>query len=272
MAPVARGRHPYLQHPGPVAIAHRGGAGDAPENTMPAFEQAVALGYRYLETDARVTRDGVVVAFHDDRLDRVSDTSGAIAELTIEELERADVGHAFSPDGGRTFPYRGRGVAVPRMEELLRAWPDIRVNIDPKCGACVGPLVRLIDALEAWDRVCVGAFSDRRIARVRRLSGRRACTSMGPAAVTVARAAASVGRIPRQGADCIQVPLRWGRVRLATRQFVAAAHRAGLTVHVWTINDPETIEALLDLGVDGVMSDDLGALRDVFARRGLDLG
>ena len=129
---MARGRHPYLQHPGPVAIAHRGGAGDAPENTMPAFEQAVALGYRYLETDAHVTLDGVVVAFHDHRLDRVSDTRGAIAELTIEELERADVGHAFSPDGGRTFPYRGRGVAVPRMEELLRTWPDIRLNIDPK--------------------------------------------------------------------------------------------------------------------------------------------
>ena len=190
---MARGRHPYLQHPGPVAIAHRGGAGDAPENTMPAFEQAVALGYRYLETDAHVTRDGVVVAFHDHRLDRVSDTRGAIAELTIEELERADVGHAFSPDGGRTFPYRGQGVAVPRMEELLRTWPDIRLNIDPKRDACVDPLVGLIDALEAWDRVCVGAFSDRRIARVRRLSGRRACTSMGPAAVTVARAAASLG-------------------------------------------------------------------------------
>ena len=92
---------------------------------MPAFERAVTLGYRYLETDAHVTRDGVVVAFHDDCLDRVSDTRGAIAELTIEELQRADAGHAFSPDGGRTFPYRGRGVAVPRMEELLRSWPDI---------------------------------------------------------------------------------------------------------------------------------------------------
>jgi hypothetical protein len=112
MATPRRRLHPFLDRPGPLAIAHRGGAGHAPENTLPAFAGAVDMGYRYLETDAHVTRDGVVVAFHDARLDRVTDRSGAIAQLTIAEVEAADAGYVFSPDGGQTFPYRGRRVRI----------------------------------------------------------------------------------------------------------------------------------------------------------------
>ncbi|MDQ4071249.1 MAG: hypothetical protein M3088_00010 [Actinomycetota bacterium] len=108
--------HPFLAPPPPVAIAHRGGAEEAPENTLEAFGAAIALGYRYLETDAHVTRDGTVVAFHDRTLDRVTDRTGAIAALSIAEVEAADAGHAFTLDGGRSFPFRGRGVRVPRLE------------------------------------------------------------------------------------------------------------------------------------------------------------
>ncbi|MGH2967911.1 MAG: glycerophosphodiester phosphodiesterase family protein, partial [Solirubrobacteraceae bacterium] len=189
------GLHSYLDQPGPVAIAHRGGAEEAPENTLAAFGAAVALGYRYLETDAHTTRDGVVVAFHDPRLDDITDRTGAIAALTIGEVEAADAGYAFSPDGGRSFPFRGRDIRIPRLEELLVRWPRARVNIDPKADACVEPLVALIDRLGAWDRVGVGAFSDRRLRRVRALSRGRACTSMGPRAVAVARVAALCGRM-----------------------------------------------------------------------------
>src|SRR6266851_8336765 len=138
-------RHPFLKHPNPIAFAHRGGAGEAPENTFPAFEAAVALGYRYLETDAHVTRDEVLVAFHDPHLDRMTDRVGAIADLAIDEVEAADAGYAFSADGGRSFPFRGQGVQVPRLEQLLARWPEARINIDPKSDRCVGPLAALLD-------------------------------------------------------------------------------------------------------------------------------
>jgi glycerophosphoryl diester phosphodiesterase len=268
---VDRRRHPFLDVPAPVAIAHRGGAEEAPENTIEAFEAAVAMGYRFLETDAHVTRDGVVVAFHDPCLDGLTDRTGAIASLPIAEVEAADAGFAFSPDGGRSFPFRGRGVRVPRLETLLQRWAETRVNIDPKDDACVEPLVALLDRLDAWDRVNVGSFSDRRLRRIRALSRGRACTSMGPRAVAVARAAALAGRMPRQGADCVQVPIRNGRIRIVTAGFVRAAHRAGLPVHVWTVNDPVTMRELLGLGVDGIMTDRPRVLRDVLAERGVPL-
>ena len=263
--------HPFLDHPPPLAIAHRGGAEEAPQNTLEAFAAAVALGYRYLETDAHLTRDGVLVAFHDPRLDALTDRTGAIASLPIAEVEAADAGHVFSPDGGRSFPFRGCGVQVPRLEALLTRWPEARVNIDPKHDASVEPLVALIERLGAWDRVAFGAFSDRRLRRIRVLSGGRACTSMGPRAVAIARAVTISGRMPRQGADCVQVLLRSGPIPVVTARFVRAAHGAGLPVHAWTVNDAPTMNHLLDLGVDGVMTDRPRLLRDVIAARGLDL-
>ncbi len=263
--------HPFLNRSGPIASAHRGGAGEAPENTLAAFQVAVTLGFRYLETDAHATRDGVLVAFHDDRLDRVTDRTGAIAELAIVEVEAADAGYAFSPDGGSSFPFRGRDIRVPRLEEILMRWPDARINIDPKADPCVEPLVALLDRLGAWERVCIGSFSDRRLRWIRGLSQGRACTSMGPRSVALARLAATSGTMARLGADCVQVPIRRGPFPIVTRRFVQAAHRAGLPVHVWTINDEATIDELLDLGVDGIMSDHLRLLRDVFARRDLPL-
>ena len=265
------GVHPFLGQSGPIAIAHRGGAGEAPENTLEAFEIAITLGYTYIETGAHLTRDGVLVAFHDERLDRVTDRTGAIAELAICELEAADAGNTFSLDGGSSFPFRGRGIRVPRLEEILVRWPAVRVNIDPKSDACVGPLAALLDRLGAWERVCVGSFSDRRLRQIRTRGRGRACTSMGPHAVALARLAATSGVMPRLGADCVQVPIRQGPIRIVSKRFVEAAHRARLAVHVWTINDEATINELLDSGVDGVMSDRIRQLREVFTRRGLPL-
>ena len=262
----ARGVHPFLDHPGPIAFADRGGAGEAPENTLAAFEIAVTLGYRYLETDAHITRDGVLIAFHDDRLDRVTDRTGALADLSIAEVEAADAGYTFSSDQGRSFPFRGRGIRVPRLEELLARWPGAQINIDPKTDACVEPLALLLNRLRAWNRVCIGSFSDRRLRRIRALGRGQACTSMGPHGVALARLAAASGRIPRLGADCLQVPMHRGPIPIVTERFVAAAHRAGVPVHVWTINDEATIDHLLDLGVDGIMSDRLRLLADVLDR------
>ena len=170
----------------------------------------------------------MLVAFHDDRLDRVTDRAGAIGELGIEEVEAADAGYTFSQDGGSSFPFRGGGIRVPRLEELLVRWSDVRVNIDPKADACVAPLAALLDRLGAWERVCIGSFSDRRLRRIRALGHGRGCTSMGPRAVVLARFAAASGVMPRFGADCIQVPIRRGPVTIVTKRFIDAAHRPGL--------------------------------------------
>jgi glycerophosphoryl diester phosphodiesterase len=258
----------FLDWPHPIPFAHRGGAGEHPENTLPAFAAALAMGYRYVETDVHLTSDGVVMAFHDPVLDRVTDRAGPIAGLTAAEVEAADAGYAFTTDGGRTFPHRGRGVHVPRLDALLGDWPQVRVNIDPKSDAVVEPLVEVLRRHDAFDRVCVGSFSDARIARVRRLSGDRVCTSMGPRATAIAWAACRSGRIPRQGADCMQIPPSTRGIPLATPALLRAAHRSRLKVHVWTIDDEAEMDRLLDVGVDGIMSDRIGLLRDVLRRRG----
>jgi glycerophosphoryl diester phosphodiesterase len=262
------GPRAFLDWPHPIAFAHRGGAGDHPENTMGAFDAAVRLGYTYVETDVHLTADGVVMAFHDSVLDRITDRTGPIAASTVQEVEQADAGHTFTQDDGRTFPHRGAGVRIPRLGALLDAWPQVRVNIDPKSDAVVAPLVEVLRRHDAFDRVCVGSFSDARIAQVRSLSGDRICTSMGPRATAIAWAACRSGRIPRLGADCLQIPTHTRGIPVVTPALLRAAHRGGLKVHVWTIDEESEMERLLDAGVDGIMSDRIGVLRDVMRRRG----
>jgi glycerophosphoryl diester phosphodiesterase len=249
----ANAAYPFLHWPGPLAFAHRGGASEAPENTMPAFEHAVRLGYRYLETDAHVTADGVLVAFHDDRLDRVTDGTGVIAELPWSAVQQARV------DGREP---------IPLLEDLLTAWPDVRVNIDPKHDAAAEPLAAAIVRTGSVDRVCIGAFSDRRIAVVKALVGPALCTSMGPR--EVAQLVSASRGLPGGGrlrSPCAQVPVNQGRVALVTRRFVEAAHRLGIQVHVWTIDDRAEMARLLDLGVDGIMTDRPQVLKDLLLER-----
>ncbi|MFJ8472663.1 glycerophosphodiester phosphodiesterase [Kitasatospora sp. NPDC094011] len=250
--------HPFLDHPGPLAFAHRGGELGHPENSTAAFEAAVALGYRYLETDVHATADGVLVAFHDSRLDRVTDRAGAVAELPWETVRRARI--------GGTEP-------VPLLEDLLGAFPAARFNVDVKAAPAVGPLVEAIRRTNAWDRVCVGGFSDSRIAAVRAAAGPRLATSLGPREVARLRLRSLAGPLlPEPGTPfagiCAQVPERHRGIRVVDRAFVRAAHRLGLQVHVWTVDDPTRIRALLDLGVDGIMADRIDVLRDVLGERG----
>jgi len=250
----ANAAYPFLDWPGPIPFAHRGGASEAPENTMPAFEHAVRLGYRYLETDAHVTADGVLIAFHDDRLDRVTDRAGVIAELPWSEVQRARV------DGREP---------IPLLEDLLTAWPDVRVNIDPKHDGAAEPLAAAIVRTRSVDRVCVGAFSDRRIGVVRSLVGPALCTSMGPR--EVAQLVSASRGLPGGGrlrSPCAQVPPNQGRVPLVTARLVETAHRLGVQVHVWTIDDGDEVARLLDLGVDGIMTDRPQVLKDVLSARG----
>ncbi len=250
----ANAAHPYLDWPGPIAFAHRGGASEAPENTMPAFEHAVALGFRYLETDAHLTADGILVAFHDDRLDRVTDRTGVISELPWAEVQQARV------DGREP---------IPRLEDLLTAWPDVRVNIDPKHDAAAEPLAHAIVRTGTVDRVCVTAFSDRRTEKVRSIVGPALCTGMGPR--QVAQLVAASRGMPGGGrlrSPCAQVPPHQGRLPLVTERLVSTAHRLGVQVHVWTVDSEDAAAEMLDLGVDGVMTDRPNVLKELLVERG----
>jgi len=235
---------------------------------MTAFAAAVELGYRYLETDAQLTRDGVLLAFHDETLDRVTDLSGRVSELTLAEIKRADAAYRFRPEPGPGFPLRGRGIEIPTLDELFEAWPLARFNIDAKTDPVVRPLASLIERRGVVSRVCVGSFIDPRLARFRHLTRHRVCTSMGRSAVAAARLASIAGWMPRLGAGCVQVPVEQWAVRIVDRAFVRAAHRGGLPVHVWTIDDAAEMRRLLDLGVDGIMTDRPTVLRQVLLERG----
>jgi glycerophosphoryl diester phosphodiesterase len=249
---------PFFDRPVPLAMAHRGGALYEPniglENSRSAFAHAIELGYRYLETDVHASRDDVVYAFHDTSLGRVTDRRGRIRDLDAAEIDRARI-------GGRE--------PIPRLAELFEEFPDARFNIDVKEDSAVEATVRLIETTNAHDRVCVAAFSTDRIRRLRRLLGPRVATSMGTS--EVARLRFSVWPLRRRavhgGAACVQVPYRFGRLIVTTPAFVAQAHRYGLQVHVWTVNDEQDMIELLDLGVDGIITDRIDTLRAVLVAR-----
>ncbi|MGW6458741.1 glycerophosphodiester phosphodiesterase [Streptomyces sp. NPDC055078] len=246
--------HPYLDHPVVLPFAHRGGTAGGIENTAAAFRRAAALGYRYFETDVHTTSDGRLVAFHDATLDRVTDARGRIAELPWSAVRRARV-------AGRE--------PLPLFDELLEEFPLARWNVDIKAESALAPLVDLVRRTGAWDRVCVGSFSERRVTRALRLAGPRLATSYGVRGVLGLRLRSlGVPASLRPGAVCAQVPEARSGVRVVDRRFVRAAHARGLQVHVWTVNDPDRMRALLDLGVDGIMTDHLETLRTVLTDRG----
>jgi glycerophosphoryl diester phosphodiesterase len=256
---------PYLDQvldpPGSVlAFAHRGGAFhpgmEGLENTMAAFRLAVSLGYDYLETDVHVTTDGVLLAFHDSVLDRVSDRTGAIATSTLAEVRGARI-------GGRE--------QVPTLLELFEAFPEARFNIDIKSAGAVEALAAFVTEHDAWDRMLVGSFSPRRINRFRRLTGGRVPTAANPVEIGVFWLLPSgrlADRVTRGRVAALQVPHQRGRWRVVTPSLVRRAHEAGKHVHVWTIDDAEEMRTLLDRGVDGLMTDRTDILRAVLQERG----
>jgi len=217
---------------------------------MLAFASAVGIGYRYLETDVHVTSDGVLVAFHDDILDLVTDRTGPIAECPWSELRQARV----------------QGEPIPLLEDVLGTWPEARVNIDAKSDAAVPAVAEVLDRTSAHARVCIGSFVDRRVERLRELTGGRVCTWMGRGQILRLRLA-SLGLPGTAFAPCAQVPVRHGRWPVVDRRFVDAAHRRGVAVQVWTIDDRAEMERLLDLGVDGILSDRPTLLKQVLVER-----
>lgn len=259
--------HPFLdaglEHPGSVlAFAHRGGAFhpdlEGLENSVAAFEHALDLGYRHLETDVHATRDGVLLAFHDAALDRVTERTGR-----IEELSYVDVAAALI--AGRE--------QIPSLETLLERFPDAFFNIDIKSETAIRPLAGLLDRTRTHDRVCVASFSHRRITAFRRHTRGQVLTAASPPEVATVRY--SPGPLPRgvrTRSGPLQVPHRFRGLRVVTPGLVARAHRAGRQVHVWTIDEPGEMHQLLDLGVDGLMTDRTDLLREVLVARGQWMG
>ena len=241
--------HPFLDWPGPIPLAHRGGASANPENTTSAFQHAVDLGYTYLETDVHATSDGVLLAFHDVELDRTTDRTGVINDLPWAQVRDARV------DGRE---------AIPLFDDLLEQFLTCRINIDCKADSAVEALIASLRRHDCLDRVLVGGFSDTRLNRLRKEFGDALCTSYGPRQIAALRA---TGRAPG-GGQAAQVPVTSGPVTIVTDSFVERAHRRGLHVHVWTIDDPAEMTRLLDMGVDGIITDEPQVLKDVLVARG----
>lgn len=224
------------------------------ENSLSALRRATREGYRYLETDVRATRDGVAVVLHDPTLDRTTDATGDVAALAWDRVRRARI-------GGRD--------PVCRLEELLDELPAALLNVDVKADSAVGPVLDVLRRTGAWDRVCLASFSEARLERLRRGAGPRLLTSMGTASVVALRARSVLPWFPLPiRARIAQVPPRRGRVPVVDTALLRYARRNGIEVHVWTVDDPAEMVALLDAGVDGLVTDRPDVLRDVLRRRG----
>lgn len=251
-----------LEPPGSLlAMAHRGGAKHPDliglENTLGAFQHAYELGYRYFETDVHVTADGTLVAFHDDVLDRVTDATGPVASTAAEVMSRARIG------GSEPIPF---------LADLLEEFGDCKFNIDLKSAGSGAALADLLDATGAHDRVAVGSFSSSRIREFRRRTGGLVATAASPAEVlafVIAPTAPTARLLTRSAVAALQVPYRRGPITVVNGSLVQRAHAAGVHVHVWTIDDPGDMNALIDLGVDGIITDRTDVLKDVLLARGL---
>jgi glycerophosphoryl diester phosphodiesterase len=237
-----------------LLVAHRGGAGLAPENTLTAFQQALERwGADMLELDVRATADGAVVVIHDATVDRTTDGSGAVRALRLEAVRELDAGHRFvGPDGAESF--RGRGVRIPLLQEVLESFPRARLNVEIKAREAARPTLEVVRRLGATDRVLIAAEfeSNRRDARGYEGPWGASRSQMGPFWL-LHRTPFSPWVTPR--ADAFQVPVRWKGLPVVTRRFVEEAHRRNVPVHVWTVDDPDEMRWLLDLGVDGIQSD-----------------
>lgn len=259
------GLDPEIWQP-PIPIAHRGSRLLWPENTLEAFAGAVEMGYRHLETDLHQTSDGVLVCVHDPTVDRTTDGSGEVASLTLDELRRLDAGYRHAGSNG--YEYRGRGIRVPTLEEVATSFPDAALVLDLKVDGMEKALAQLVDRLDLYGRVIVGGFDDRRIEAVRRETEGRVATSTGPTLSRLWVIASRVGRGGGGEAQALQVPIRIRGVRVVDEKLVEAAHDHGLQVHVWTVNDPEEMRDLLDIGVDGIITDRPDLLKHLLMERG----
>lgn len=260
----------FFASPLPRRFAHRGASGTAPENTLAAFERAAEIGVDGFELDVHRSADGEVVVIHDETLDRTTDGEGRVAERTLAELKELDAGYRFSPDGGESHPWRGRGVRIPTLREVCDAFPQTALIVEIKQ---VDPpleedLARILQSSGADDRALVFSLRQEPVDRMRELDPEQA-TGFGPEDVAefLRRIGSERWEGYRPPGVAFAVPVQWRGTQVVSAPFVEAAHRHGCEAFVWTVNDPSEMHALLDLGVDGLISDHPERLGRVVAER-----
>ncbi len=242
----------------PLVIAHRGGAGISPENTLFAYRRAIDLGVDMLELDIHRTIDGELVVIHDSKVDRTTDGSGAIAAMTLEEIKKLDAGFRWTNDGGKTFPFRGQNIQIPTLREVFEAFPGTKINVEPKyeTPSPVAPLCNLIKEFNREDKVIIGSFRDEVLEDFRKTCSNVA-TSASPSEATFFMARYKIGLSQNSSPQMqvLQIPQRIGSLQIVDENYIKAIHERHLDVHVWTINDVEDMKRLIEIKADGIMTD-----------------
>jgi glycerophosphoryl diester phosphodiesterase len=242
----------------PLVFAHRGGGGLFPENTLEAFRYSAQMGVDVLELDVHSTADGALVVIHDATVNRTTNGSGRVSEMTLAEIKKLDAGYRFSPDGEKTFPFRGRGITVPTLQEIFDSFPEMTFNVEPKQAepSIVKPLCEMIRARKMSEKVIVGSFRQTAIDEFRQTCPEVA-TSATPGEVSefLAFYKVGLGKSYSPPMQVLQIPERIGDLQIISRDFIETARKLNLQIHVWTINETEDMSRLIELGVDGIMTD-----------------
>ena len=244
--------HKYLKNKTPVAIAHRGGSNSGIENTLEAFENAINMGFNIIETDIQITKDKKLVVFHDLTLDRLTNTKGLVKDKTWNELKKIKILGKYS---------------IPLLSDIFDKWPKIKINIDPKNDECIDYLISFLREYNCFEKICIGSFSGKRLQRLRKEFGPKLCTSAGPLEVLKLKLFSLINLSISIDANCVQVPLKYYRINIIDKNFIKFCQSQNLMVHVWTINDILEIERLLDLGVNGIISDNIEGLKKIFKKK-----
>lgn len=242
----------------PLVFAHRGGGGLFPENTLEAFKYSAQMGVDVLELDVHSTADGALVVMHDSKIDRTTNGSGRVSELTLAELKNLDAGYHFTPDGGKTFPFRGKGIRVPTLQEIFDSFPDQTFNVEPKQAepSVTKPLCEMIRARKMTEKVIVGSFRQTAIDEFR-----AQCTEVATAATPsevrdfLALYKVGLGESYSPPMQVLQIPERLGSLQIVSKDFIETARKLNLKVHVWTINETDDMQRLIEMKVDGIMTD-----------------
>jgi glycerophosphoryl diester phosphodiesterase len=258
----------FFKPAAPRVVGHRGSAGTHPENTLESFRAAAARGVQYLEFDIHMTRDGEVVVSHDDHIERICGRAGVIRDMTYAELAAADAGRMFTRDGAM-FPFRDKGVRVPRLAEVLAAFPKLRMIVEVKqiAPSVVSPMLDVIDRAGMRRNVLVASEHQEPLDEVRKLAPEIPTNFSYLESGLFIQAMGTGDANYRPPGDAVQIPRSYESWQLVTPESVAFAHRLGLEVHVWTVNDEAEMSELLDMGVDGLISDYPERALDVIRRR-----
>jgi glycerophosphoryl diester phosphodiesterase len=262
--------HPFTDTGDILVIAHRGGRGLWPENTLYAFEQSIHIGVDVLEFDVHSTSDGIMVVMHDATVDRTTDGTGRIEDLTWAQLQRLDAGYQWSDEETTSTPYRDKGLKIPSFEEVLRAFPETRMNIELKSSKVndIEQLLSMIEALHPSDLTIYASFRSESHAYIRENNPEIAtAATVGDAFLFWVLNAVYLGFSYNPQAHAFQVPPSIFDLPIVTPHFVDGAHGHNVDVHVWTINDKQEMQRLIDTGVDGIMTDYPDRLLSLLGRK-----